>query len=246
MVNHPIYRPHQPATAVQIGINTGYDRAEALTFSMPQLTRILLVDDHDIVRAGLAQYIAEHDDLTVAAEAANGDEAISLVGQADFDVVVLDISMPDKNGIDTLRVIRQIKPGIRVLVLSGFPETHYAINMLRAGSNGYVCKDSEADEIIRAIRTVAHGRQYLSEAAADLASHQLKRPSEKMLHETLSEREFQIFRKLAAGQNPTSIAHELKLSVKTVSTYRARVLEKMGLKNNADLTYYAVKNALLD
>lgn len=215
-------------------------------YAMPQAMRILLVDDHQIVRAGLAQFIVEHDDLKVAAEAGSGDEAIRLVRQQEFDVVILDISMPDKNGIDTLRVIKQIKPDIHVLVLSGYPETHYAVNMLRAGASGYVCKDAPPDEVIRAIRVVARGRRYLSEAAADLVSDQLMRPTEKMVHETLSEREFQIFRKLAGGQSPTAIAGELHLSVKTVSTYRTRVLEKMGLKTNADLTYYAIKNGLLD
>lgn len=215
-------------------------------YAMPQAMRILLVDDHQIVRAGLAQFIVEHDDLKVAAEAGSGDEAIRLVRQQEFDVVILDISMPDKNGIDTLRIIKQIKPDIHVLVLSGYPETHYAVNMLRAGASGYVCKDAPPDEVIRAIRVVARGRRYLSEAAADLVSDQLMRPTEKMVHETLSEREFQIFRKLAGGQSPTAIAGELHLSVKTVSTYRTRVLEKMGLKTNADLTYYAIKNGLLD
>lgn len=209
-------------------------------------TRILLVDDHQIVRAGLAQFIVEHDDLQVSAEAGSGDEAIRLVRQQDFDVVILDISMPDKNGVDTLRVIKQVKPALHVLVLSGYPETHYAVNMLRAGANGYLCKDAPPEEVIRAIRIVARGRRYLSEAAADLVSDQLMRPTDKKMHETLSEREFQIFHKLAAGQSPTEIAEELHLSVKTVSTYRTRVLEKMALKTNADLTYYAIKNALLD
>ncbi len=213
---------------------------------MPSATRILLVDDHQIVRAGLTQFIVEHDDLCVAAEASSGDEAIRLIRQNEFDVVVLDIAMPDKNGIDTLRIIKQVKPELHVLVLSGYPETHYAVNMLRAGANGYVCKDADPDEVIRAIRIVARGRRYLSETAADLVSDQLKRPTEKKMHEMLSEREFQIFHKLAGGQSPTAIADELNLSVKTVSTYRARVLEKMALKNNADLTYYAIKNALLD
>jgi two-component system, NarL family, invasion response regulator UvrY len=213
---------------------------------MPPATRILLVDDHQIVRAGLTQFIVEHDDLCVAAEASSGDEAIRLIRQNEFDVVVLDIAMPDKNGIDTLRIIKQVKPDLHVLVLSGYPETHYAVNMLRAGANGYVCKDADPDEVIRAIRIVARGRRYLSETAADLVSDQLKRPTEKKMHEMLSEREFQIFHKLAAGQSPTAIADELNLSVKTVSTYRARILEKMALKNNADLTYYAIKNALLD
>ena len=215
-------------------------------YTMSQIIKILLVDDHQIVRAGMAQFLAAHDDLQVSAEASSGDEAIQLVRQQDFDVVILDISMPDKNGIDTLHVIKRIKPDLHVLVLSGYPETHYAVNMLRAGANGYVCKDAPPEDVIRAIRVVARGRRYLSEAAADLVSEQLMRPTDKKLHETLSEREFQIFRKLAAGQSPTAIADELHLSVKTVSTYRTRVLEKMALKTNADLTYYAIKNALLD
>jgi DNA-binding NarL/FixJ family response regulator len=213
---------------------------------MPQPTRLLIVDDHQIVRAGLAQFITEHDDLQVAAEAENGDEAIRLVREQEFDVVILDISMPDKNGIDTLRIIKQIKPELHVLVLSGYPETHYAVNMLRAGANGYISKDAAPEEFIRAIHIVARGRRYLSEVAADLVSDQLRRPTDKKMHEMLSEREFQIFRKLAAGQSPTAIADELHLSVKTISTYRTRVLQKMALKTNADLTYYAIKNNLLD
>jgi two-component system, NarL family, invasion response regulator UvrY len=212
----------------------------------PQPTRILLVDDHQIVRAGMTQFIVEQGDLTVAAEAASGDEAIRLIRQQDFDVVLLDISMPDKNGIDTLRIIKQLKPALHVLVLSGYPETHYAVNVLRAGANGYLSKNAPPEEMLRAIRIVARGRRYLSEAAADLVSEQLKHPTEQKMHETLSEREFQIFRKLAAGQSPTAIGNELNLSVKTVSTYRSRVLDKMALKTNADLTYYAIKNELLN
>jgi DNA-binding NarL/FixJ family response regulator len=211
---------------------------------MAQPTKILLVDDHEIVRAGLTQFIVEQGDLEVAAEAASGDEAIRLIRQHDFDVVILDISMPDKNGVDTLRIIKQLKPELHVLVLSAYPETHYAVNMLRAGANGYLSKDAPPEEMIRAIRIVARGRRYLSEAAAELVSEQLKHPTEKKVHEMLSQREFQIFRKLAAGQSPTAIANELNLSVKTVSTYRVRVLEKMALKTNADLTYYAIKNDL--
>ena len=212
-----------------------------------QLIRLLIADDHQIVRAGIAQFISEQGDMRVAAEAQSGDEVINLVRQQDFDVVLLDISMPDKNGIDTLRILRQTKPGLRVLMLSGFPAEQYAVNLLRAGASGYIAKDAPPEEIIRAIRIVARGKRYLSETAAELVSAELARPAGgKPLHETLSEREFQIFRKLAAGQPATAIATELNLSVKTVSTYRSRVLEKMNLKTNADLTYYAIKNALLD
>lgn len=221
-------------------------KGRQLPYAMTQIVRILLVDDHHILRMGLAQFIATHHDLQVVAEVGSGDEAIQLVRKREFDVVILDISMPDKNGIDTLHVMKRIKPDLHVLVLSGHPETHYAVNTLRAGAGGYVCKDAPPEELIRAIRVVARGRRYLSEAAADLISDQLMRPTDKKLHETLSEREFQIFRKLAAGQSPTEIADGLSISVKTVSTYRTRVLEKMGLKTNTDLTYYAIKNALID
>lgn len=213
---------------------------------MAQLIRILIADDHEIVRAGFAQFIEDQDDMEIAGEAATGDEVIALIRKESFDVVLLDISMPHKNGIDCLRVIRQIHENLPVLVLSGFPEEHYAVNMLRSGANGYIAKNAPPEELLKAIRVVARGKRYLSETAAELVSAELARPNERKLHEMLSAREFQIFRKLAAGQSPTEIGDELHLSVKTVSTYRARVLEKMGLKTNADLTYYAIKHALVD
>jgi two-component system, NarL family, invasion response regulator UvrY len=213
---------------------------------MPPMIRILIADDHEIVRAGFAQFIEDQDDMEIGAEAATGDEVIALIRGNSFDVVLLDISMPNKNGIDCLRVIRQIDESLPVLVLSGFPEEHYAVNMLRSGANGYIAKNAPPEELLRAIRVVARGKRYLSETAAELVSAELAHPTERKLHEMLSAREFQIFRKLAAGQSPTEIGDELHLSVKTVSTYRARVLEKMGLKTNADLTYYAIKHALVD
>jgi two-component system invasion response regulator UvrY len=213
---------------------------------MPPLIRILIADDHEIVRAGFAQFIEDQDDMEIAAEASTGDEVIALIRKETFDVVLLDISMPHKNGIDCLRVVRQIDETLPVLVLSGFPEEHYAVNMLRSGANGYIAKNAPPEELLKAIRVVARGKRYLSETAAELVSAELAHPTERKLHEMLSAREFQIFRKLAAGQSPTAIGDELHLSVKTVSTYRARVLEKMGLKTNADLTYYAIKHALVD
>jgi two-component system, NarL family, invasion response regulator UvrY len=208
--------------------------------------RILIADDHEIVRAGLAQFISDQKDMHVTAEAATGGEVINRVRHEEFDIVLLDIAMPDKNGIDSLRIIRQVRPSLPVLILSGYPEKHYAVNLLRAGAGGYITKNAPPEELLRAIRTVAHGRRYLSETATDLVYAELTHPGDKKLHETLSEREFQIFRKLAAGQSATEIGDELNLSVKTVSTYRSRVLTKMNLKTNADLTYYAIKNSLLD
>jgi len=213
---------------------------------MQPIIRILIADDHQIVRAGLTQFLADHGDMEVAGEASSGDELLAMIRREKYDVILLDIAMPGKNGIDCLRIIRQIDPKLPVLVLSGYPEAHYAVNLLRSGASGYVSKNAEPDELLRAIRIVARGRRYLSESAADLVSSELANPGERQLHETLSEREFQIFRKLATGESPTQIADELNLSVKTVSTYRARVLEKMNLKTNADLTYYSIKNELLD
>ncbi|CAM2144576.1 two-component system, NarL family, invasion response regulator UvrY [Pararobbsia alpina] len=220
--------------------------ARFLKAGLVPMIRVLIADDHAIVRSGFKEFVADEPDMEVAAEAANGEQTIALVREQSFDVVLLDIGMPDKNGIDTLRVIKQIRPEQGVLMLSGYPESQYALNLLKAGASGYISKDAAPDEIVRAIRTVARGHRYLSESAADALAQKLTKPEHDMPHEGLSEREFQVFCKLAAGQLPTEIADDLNLSVKTVSTYRTRVLEKMGMTSNADLTYYAVKNGLLE
>lgn len=210
------------------------------------MKKILLVDDHSIVRQGLKNLIELESDLEVAGEAASGVDALNLIRKNSYDVVVLDISMPDKNGVDTLHDIKHIAPELPVLILSGYAEQQYALNLMRSGCKGYLSKDADSDEIIKAIRTIAHGKRYISAELAELMSNELSHPSEKQLHETLSEREFQVFFKLAGGLSPTDIAAELNISIKTVSTYRTRILEKMSLKSNADLTYYAIKNALLN
>lgn len=184
------------------------------------------MDDHGIVRSGLRSLIEQEDDLSVTGEAASGMEALQLVRKQEFDIAILDISMPDKNGVDTLRDLQHIRPELAVLILSGYAQEQYALNLIRAGCRGYLSKDSAPEEIIKAIRTICNGRRYLSPELADLLASELTRPSDKRMHETLSEREFQVFYKLASGKSPTEIASELFLSVKTVSTYRARVLEK--------------------
>ncbi len=210
------------------------------------MKNILLVDDHSIVREGLRNLIALETDLQVTAEASSGAEAIRLVREQSFDAMVLDISMPDKNGVDTLHDLKHVAPELPVLVLSGYSEDQYALNLMRNGCKGYLSKNADADEIIRAIRTVASGKRYISAELAELMSNELSRPTEKQLHEMLSDREFQVFVKLASGQTPTAIAEELFISIKTVSTYRSRILEKMVMKSNADLTYYAIKYGLLN
>ena len=209
------------------------------------MKKILLVDDHSIVRQGLKNLIELEVDLEVAGEASSGVEALSLVRKNTYDIIVLDISMPDKNGVDTLHDLQHIAPELPVLILSGYAEAQYALNLIRSGCKGYLSKDADSDEIIKAIRTIANGKRYISVELAELMTEQLSHPSEKQLHETLSDREFQVFFKLAGGLSPTDIASELNISIKTVSTYRTRILEKMSLKTNADLTYYAIKNELI-
>jgi two-component system invasion response regulator UvrY len=209
------------------------------------MKKILLVDDHQIVIQGLRNLIALESDMEVTDEASSGDEALKLVRINTYDVMVLDISMPDKNGVDTLHELKHIAPDLPVLVLSGYAEEQYALNLMRSGCKGYLSKDADSDEIIHAIRTVAKGKKYISSQLAELMSNSLNHPTEKQLHETLSEREFQVFFKLASGLSPTEIGEDLHISIKTVSTYRTRILEKMQLKNNADLTYYAIKYGLI-
>ena len=210
------------------------------------MIRILIADDHAIVRAGLKQFIADQPDMQVAGEAATGSEAIQLVRASEFDVVLLDISMPDKNGIDTLRLLRHVKPDLPVLMLSAYGEDQYAVNLLRAGAAGYLNKEAASTQLVGAIRTVVQGRKYVSPSLAQILADGVSGDGEKPLHAELSQREFQIFCKLAAGAAVSKIADELNLSVKTVSTYRTRILEKMAMKSNADLTYYAIKNGLIE
>ena len=213
---------------------------------MPELIRVLVADDHGILRAGIRQFIDSEPDMRVSGEASTGDEALELVRSKTFDVVLLDISMPRKNGIDCLRAIRQFNNTLPVLIVSNFPEKLYAINMLSMGANGYFQKSDNPAELIKAIRKVAVGHSYLSSNTAEILADELVRPSPKKPHELLSEREYQIFHRLAAGGAVTQISLDLNLSTKTISTYRARVLSKLQLKTNADLTRYAIKNGLIN
>jgi DNA-binding NarL/FixJ family response regulator len=181
----------------------------------------------------------------VAGEATTGAEAVAFVRSSECDVVLLDIAMPDINGVDTLRQLKQIKPTLPVLILSGYPEKQYALNLLRTGASGYINKETASEQLVAAIRAVTQGRKYVSPAVAEVLVDDLGGDPNQPPHASLSEREFQIFCKLAAGKPVSKIADELFLSVKTVSTYRARILQKMDMKSNADLTYYAIKNQLI-
>ena len=209
------------------------------------MIRIAIVDDHAIVRAGLRQFFADQPDFAVVAEAANGRDALDIVRAGEIDVMVLDISMPEQNGVDTLAAIKLRAPELPVLILSGFPEAHYATTLLRQGASGYLNKDCDPEEIVKAIRTVFRGRKYVSAGLAERLAEGLVAGGDKPLHEQLSERELQVFLRLAQGQTIGHLADDLSLSVKTVSTYRSRVMDKMGLESNSDLTYYALKNGLI-
>lgn len=209
------------------------------------MIKIALVDDHAMVRAGLKQFLSEHIDLQVVAEASNGREALDIVRNHAVDVMLLDISMPDQSGVDALLAIKARASELPVLIVSSFPEEHYATTVLRQGAAGYLQKDCDPDEIVKAIRVVALGRRYITASLAERLADHLHKPEDKPAHEQLSEREFQVFLRLANGETIGNIAESMSLSVKTVSTYRTRIMEKMGLESNSHLTYYAMKNGLI-
>jgi DNA-binding NarL/FixJ family response regulator len=209
------------------------------------MIRIAIVDDHAMVRAGLRQFFADQADFAVVAEAANGGEALAIVRKGEIDVMVMDIAMPDQSGVDALAAIRARAPELPVLILSGFPEQHYAVTLLRQGASGYLNKDCDPEDIVKAIRTLARGRKYITAGVAERLAEGLSGGGDKLPHELLSERELQVFLRLAKGETIGHLADGMSLSVKTVSTYRTRVMEKMNLESNSDLTYYALKNGLI-
>jgi two-component system invasion response regulator UvrY len=207
-------------------------------------TRILIADDHAVVRRGLKQIVAETPDIVIADEATNGREVLDKIRNGDFDEVLLDIAMPDKDGMDVLNQIKYERPELPVLILSMYPEEQFAVRALRAGASGYLTKESAPDELVTAIRRVSAGGKYVSSALAEkLAS--LLQNIERPPHESLSDREYKVMCLIASGKTVTEIAGELSLSIKTISTYRARVLGKMKMRNNAELTHYAIRNHLV-
>ena len=210
------------------------------------MIKILIADDHPIVRQGFKQVLSETADLVVADEAGNGQEVLALVARKDYDVILLDISMPGKNGLEVLKELRITNTKIPVLILSIYPEEQYAIRALKAGASGYLTKASAPEELISAIRKVSRGGKYISSSLAEKIAYELDGDSKKAPHDTLSDREYQILLMIASGKTVSDIAEEMCLSVKTVSTYRSRILDKMKLKNNAELTTYAIRNQLVE
>lgn len=209
------------------------------------MLRVAIVDDHQIVRAGFRELLGEEIGISIAFEAASGEEALNRLRETACDVVLLDLSLPGQSGIDVLRTVRQRHADVAVLVLSGFPEERYALAMVRNGASGYLSKDCQREDLLQAIRTVAQGRRYLSARTAELLAEELLGEGTAPPHTALSEREMQVFLRLAKGASVSEIADSLHLSVKTVSTYRTRLLEKLALGSNAALAAYALRNGLL-
>jgi len=207
--------------------------------------KILITDDHPVVRRGIRHIIAEQYPECTVDEAPSGSSAFKMTQNSDYDLVVMDISLPDENGIDLLRRIKERKPALPVLMMSILPEEHYAIRALKSGASGYLPKESAPDELINALRKVLSGGIYVSQALGEQMAMILQGEGNAVPHETLSEREFQIMRMIASGKKLKTIGEELSLSIKTVSTHRTRILSKMKMNNNAELTAYALQNRLI-
>jgi len=207
--------------------------------------RVLLTDDHTVVRRGLKQILAEEFKRAVFGEARNAEEALDLVGKEHWDVIVLDITMPGRSGLEVMREIRRLRPSLPVLVLSVHPENQFAVRVLKLGAAGYMTKESAAEELVGAVKKVLAGGRYVSASLAETLATNLSSGPVKPPQELLSNREFQVLRLIASGKIVSEIARGLNLSVKTISTYRSRILEKMGLRNNAELMHYAMQHQLV-
>ncbi|MDP5238096.1 response regulator transcription factor [Uliginosibacterium sp. 31-16] len=213
---------------------------------MTEKIRVLIADDHAIIRQGLKQILSDTEDLEVTGEADGGVPAVQMIREHQYDVVLMDVSMPDRNGIDSLKMIRKENPRLPVLMLSMHPEEQYAIRALRAGAAGYLSKQGAPEQLVTAIRQVASGKKFVSAAVAEELANSIGEDFDKPAHEKLSDREYQTLCMISSGKTLTQIAEQLNLSVKTVSVYRARLLEKMKLRNNAELTHYGLKHGLVE
>lgn len=213
---------------------------------MAEMIHVLIADDHAIVRQGLKQILSETDDLVVAGEADDGAEALQLARNQQWDVFLLDVSMPNRNGIDTLKQLKKEFPKLPVLILSMHPEEQYAVRALKAGASGYLTKQSAPEQLVTAIRKVAGGKKYVSPAVAEQLADAIAGDGEQPLHELLSDREYEVLKLIAAGRTLTQIAEELNLAVATISTFRARIIEKTGLKSNAEMIRYGLEHGLVE
>ncbi len=210
------------------------------------MMQILIADDHAIVRRGLKQILDEEPGLAVVSEAQNGQEVLEMSRHQSWDLVILDINLPDRNGLDILNELHYTFPNVPILILSMYPEDQYALRVLKAGASGYLNKQSAPEELIKAIKKIRGGGKYFSEAVLDMLVSSMDRRQAKPIQEILSDREYQVMVLIASGKTLTEIGEKLALSVKTISTYRKRILDKLNMKNNAELTYFALRNGLVE
>jgi len=210
------------------------------------MIKILIADDHQLIREGLKKILKEEHDMSVVGEGGNADEVFKLVRESDLDVVLLDISMPGRSGLEVLKELKHTHPKLPVLMLSMHPEDRFAVRSLKAGASGYITKESAGEELVSAIRKVVGGGKYISMFLAEKLAFGLDADSGRPPHEALSDREFQVMTMISSGKKMTEIAEELSLSIRTVNTYRARILEKMQMKSNAELIHYAIQHGLVD
>jgi DNA-binding NarL/FixJ family response regulator len=210
------------------------------------MIRVFIADDHGIVRKGMKQILSRTPDIEVAGEASTGQEALEKIWASNFDVVILDISLPGRTGLEILKQIKIHKPKLPVLILSMYPEEQYAVRVFKAGAAGYLTKESEKSELIEAIRRIAQGKKYITPALAERLAGELEPGADKALHDKLSDREYHLLCLIARGKNTREIAAELSLSIKTIGTHRASLLDKMEMKSNAELTHYAIQHKLVE
>lgn len=210
------------------------------------MTKILVVDDHALIRKGITQLLKDSDGIQVAGEAETGIQAINMMRKNHFDLVLLDIALPDRHGMDVLKQLKSEQPGIKIIVLSMYPEDQYGMRTLKAGAMGYINKQSAPEKLVGAIRHVISGKKYISEALSEQLLNNLIDESQDLMHQSLSNREYQTLCLMSSGKSLTEISEVMKLSPKTVSVYRARMLEKMGFKNNAEAVHYAIAHHLVD
>jgi len=211
-----------------------------------KIVRIVIADDHAFLREGIKKTIQDEIDMKIVGEASNANDALDIIRELNPDIVIMDISMPGKSGLDVLKDLKTLKKKSRILILSMHPEDRFAIRALKAGASGYLTKESAPDELVKAIRTVLTGRKYVSKALAEKLVDILSEDSDKMPHEQLSDREYEVFIKISSGKKAIEIAAELSISIHTVNTYRARILEKLSMNSNVELTQYAMHNNLID
>jgi len=210
------------------------------------MIRVFIADDHGIVRKGMKQILSRTPDIVVAGEAGTGQEALEKIWANHFDVIILDISLPGRNGLEILKQIKSHQPKLPVLILSMYPEEQYAVRVLKAGAAGYLTKESDKREFIEAIRRIAQGKKYITPALAERLAHELEPGTAKAPHDKLSDREYHLLCLIAKGKNTKEIATELSLSIKTIGTHRASLLDKMQMKSNAELTHYAIQHKLVE